>query len=200
MLRGASESCRFWVRIHTYSFEVNKNLNKHTYGLVFFLLLHPHFRHCPNLSSYLRWRNHQTMHNADTRVSSIAITAKVLHSSIFIPIYNVLHPSPLVLPCLNGSRMVARQSLGEHKPGVTTWQPKQTCGRISSMTYRVLNPSGISHSSPPCAKGKARFLLLMLQRHNHKAYLDALQRRTGCAPRHLTQISSEGTAGQDTES
>lgn len=56
-----------------------------------------------------------------------------------------------------------------------------------------INPSGISHSSSPCAKGKTSSLPLMLQRHNHKAYLDALQKRTGCAPRHLTQISSEGT-------
>lgn len=62
------------------------------------------------------------------------------------------------------------------------------------------NPSGISHSSSPCAKGKTTFLLLMLQRHNNKTYLEALQRRTGCAPRHLTQISSEGTVSQDTES
>lgn len=62
-----------------------------------------------------------------------------------------------------------------------------------------INPSGISHSSSPCAKGKTSFLPFMLQRRNHKTYLDALQKRTGCAPRHLTQISSEGTASQDTE-
>lgn len=33
--------------------------------------------------------------------------------------------------------MVARQSLGEHKPAVTTWQPNQPCRCSSSTTYRV---------------------------------------------------------------
>lgn len=120
---------------------------------------------------------------------------KYCTSSIFIPIYNVLHSSPLVLPCLNGTRMVARQSLGEHKPAVTTWQPNQPCRCSSSTTYRVPILQEF-----PCAKGKTSFLPFMLQRHNHKAYLDALQKRAGCAPRHLTQNSSEGTAGRDKES
>lgn len=91
--------------------------------------------------------------------------------------------------------MVARQSLGEHKPAVTTWQPNQPCRCSSSTTYRVPILQEF-----PCAKGKTGFLPFMLQRHNHKAYLDALQKRAGCAPRHLTQNSSEGTASRDTES
>lgn len=64
---------------------------------------------------------------------------KLCPGSIFTPIYNVLHSGPVVLPCLNATRMVpTRQSLGEHKPSVTTWQPNQPCGCSSSTTYRVL--------------------------------------------------------------
>lgn len=124
---------------------------------------------------------------------------KYCTSSIFIPIYNVLHSSPVVLPCLNGTKMVpTRQSLGEHKQAVTTQQHNQPCG-CSSSTYRVLILQEFP-TIPLLVQKERSFLPFMLQRHNHKAYLDALQKRTGCTPRHLTQNSSEGAAGQDTES
>lgn len=167
---------------------------------VFLLLLHPHFCCCPNLSSYLRSRKHQTRQNADTRMSAISVIAKVLHQLHF-------HPH------------LQRPSFKSSGPSMPKWH-QNACktklrwaeARSHHMTAQAdmwmqlqhdlqgTNHSGISHSSSLCAKGKTRFLPFMLQRHNHKAYLDALQQRTGCAPRYLTQISSEGTASQGTES
>lgn len=88
--------------------------------------------------------------------------------------------------------LVARQSLGKHKPAVTTGQPNQPYRCSSSTTYRVL----ILQEFPtiPLLVQKERQVFCLL------CCIITKQKRTGCAPRHLTQNSSEGTAGRDTES
>lgn len=107
--------------------------------LVFLLLLHPYFHCCPNLSSYLRLRKHQMqMRDADTRLSQISVIAKVLHQLHFHPHLQCPSFKPCGPSMPKGTRMVpTRQSLGEHKPAVTTQQHNQPCG-CSSSTYRVL--------------------------------------------------------------
>lgn len=169
--------------------------------LVFLLLLHSYFHCCPNLSSYLRSRNHQMqMQDADTRLFQISVTAKVLHrlhfhSHLQCPSFKPRGPS---MPKWhqNGANKT-KLGWAHASSHYTTAQPTMW---MQLQHLQGTNPSGISHNSSPCAKRKTSFLPFILQRHNHKAYLDALQKRTGCAPRHLTQKSSEGTAGQDTES
>lgn len=133
-------------------------------------------------------------------MSLISVIAKVLHQLHFhphlqCPSFESSGPS---MPKWHQNGYKTKPGWAQASSHYTTAQPAM--GMQLQHHLQGPNPSGISHNSPPCAKGKTSSLPLMLQRHNHKAYLDALQKRTGCAPRHLTQISSEGTAWQDTES
>lgn len=105
--------------------------------LVFLLLLHPHFHCCPNLSSYLRLRNHQTRHDADTRTSLISVIAKVLHQLHFHP--HLQRPSfessALSMPKWHQNGCKTKLGWAVASSHYTTAQP---CGCSSSMIYRGL--------------------------------------------------------------
>lgn len=156
--------------------------------LLFFFLLHPYFHRCPNRSSYLRLRNHQTRHywkHADTKMSLIRAITKALHQPDFhphskCPSLKCTTPSTSTWPASKWLQDKAWVSASQQS---LTWQHNQPSGRSSSTTYRVLIVQEFPTIPPLVQKERQVFCLLRCKGITAKLIL--LVRRTGRAPRHL---------------